>query len=310
MKFVEDLYSYETWKWELLDTYRSFRLEEVLDGKIDKNRSGEFYLLSDSTPIQIELSIQNDQPLDSELRLVKGIGEKRDIRLKEEGVEDLNDLIEKRTYRERAKEIIDEIERDEYFSIYKRIKKNLQRSHPLYLSLISSMGLNDLLIFDIESLGFSGDPIFLIGTATFAKDRLIRDQFLARDIDEEKNILWEFKKRLEDKPALVSFNGRRFDEKLIKMRAKKYDIEIPFSKPHIDILPLAKKRWSERCDSWSLSNLEKEILNIEREKDLPGILIPHFYQLYLEKENPGTLFPIIEHNKRDLISIGKLLDHL
>lgn len=310
MKFVEDLYSYEKRKWNLLESYDSFSLEEVLNGRVSKNRHGDFYLLEDGINFEREAYLKDTNSLDSELRLVRGIGEKRERELEEKGVKDLYDLIEEERYLKDGQEFMKEINDGEYYTIYQRIQKNLPRSDRIYLSLISSIGLEEILIFDVESLGFTGDPIFLIGTATFDGDKLLTKQFLARNKDEEKNILREFEKDMDDNLALVSFNGRRFDENLIKQRANRYDLEISFSIPHIDFLHIAKELWKDRCENFKLSTLESEILKIEREKDLPGILIPHFYQSYLERENPGPLIPVLEHNKRDLLSIARLFKYL
>ncbi len=309
MRFVDDLYSYEKRKWKLLKTYSSFSLEEVLDGCICENLYGDFYLLENDITIGERVICTDFTPLISQIRLVKGIGKKRYHELKQKGVKDLNDLTDKKIYVEDSKKLLRWIDNGEYLKIFNRIEKKLPKSHPIYLSLICAIGLEEMMIFDIESLGFSGSPIFLIGTATFTEKGLRIKQYLARDESEEKSILEEFKRDMEDKMGLISFNGRRFDENLIKNRAKEHELNITFSKIHVDLLNIAKGYWGERCDNFELSTLENEILETERKNDIPSALVPHFYRSYIDKENPGTLLPIIEHNKRDMISIARLFEY-
>ncbi len=306
MKFVKDLYDHEKRKWNLLKTYDSFSLDDVIDGKVVKNEFGCFYLMEKTVDIPRKEEKKEDD-LYSELRLIKGIGEKRKKALEARGIKNISDLLQKEIYAEDAQNFLDEIHDKRYLDIYRRIGRNLPRSHPIHISFLDQIGLENILFFDIECSGFKKGSIFLIGTASFIDDKLKIDQFFARSEDEEKSILKEFESEMRKKLVLVSFNGKRFDENVIKNRRDHHDMEMRFSIPHVDLLPLAKKRWRNICGSHGLSNLESQVLNIQRQNDIPSVLIPHFYRLFLEKDNPGPLIPIIEHNRIDLISIAKLL---
>ena len=36
-------------------------------------------------------------------------------------------------------------------------------------------------------------------------------------------------------------------------------------------------------------------------------MVPEFYETYLHTGNPGPLVPIVEHNRKDVTSLAKLL---
>ena len=48
-------------------------------------------------------------------------------------------------------------------------------------------------------------------------------------------------------------------------------------------------------------------MGIKREINIPGALVPHFYDTYLRTKNPGPLVAIVEHNKQDLLTLGTLV---
>ncbi|MFW6041116.1 MAG: ribonuclease H-like domain-containing protein [Thermoplasmatota archaeon] len=39
-------------------------------------------------------------------------------------------------------------------------------------------------------------------------------------------------------------------------------------------------------------------------------MVPHFYEIYLNKGNPGPLVPILEHNRKDIASLVKLFKEI
>jgi uncharacterized protein YprB with RNaseH-like and TPR domain len=59
-----------------------------------------------------------------------------------------------------------------------------------------------------------------------------------------------------------------------------------------------------------LTALEREILGVCREDDIPGQMVPEFYEAYLKSGNCGPLVPIIEHNRQDVVSLALLFFRL
>jgi uncharacterized protein YprB with RNaseH-like and TPR domain len=58
-----------------------------------------------------------------------------------------------------------------------------------------------------------------------------------------------------------------------------------------------------------LDTVEKYI-GVKRDVNIPGALVPHFYETYLRTKNVGPLVPIVEHNKQDLLTLGSLFSRL
>ena len=80
--------------------------------------------------------------------------------------------------------------------------------------------------------------------------------------------------------------------------------------PHFDVLHFSRRRWKDQLPSLRLSNLEREILGVSRDNDVPGQMVPEFYETYLRSGNPGPLVPIVRHNGQDVISLARLFFHL
>ncbi len=309
MPYIEDLYTYEKLKWDLLERYRAISLEEVFDGEVRKNEYGSYYLLEDRISIDREAFSGEAEELSSYLRLVRGIGEKREKNLNDKDIEDIIDLLDFGKHTGDSSEFLEELKKEDLIGIYERIENNLPKAHPAYISLLKKIDPVELLFFDIETTGLKEKNVFLIGTGTFEDEIFEVEQFLAREKDEEVSLLYEFGKRAREKGFLISFNGRSFDINVINQRKSFYEMDMATESPHLDLLHLSKSRWGDRLSDCKLSTIEKEILDIEREKDLPSPLIPHFYEVYLENNNVGTIVPIINHNKNDLFSMAELLKH-
>lgn len=58
----------------------------------------------------------------------------------------------------------------------------------------------------------------------------------------------------------------------------------------------------------SLSSLETSVLGFTRGEDVPGYLIPDLYFQYLQSEDARPLRIVLEHNRRDILSMVTLMD--
>ena len=76
------------------------------------------------------------------------------------------------------------------------------------------------------------------------------------------------------------------------------------------MLHFSRRRWKGDLPSLRLTALEKEILGICRNNDVPGQMVPEFYATYQWSGNVGPLVPILEHNRQDVISLALLFFHL
>jgi uncharacterized protein len=86
----------------------------------------------------------------------------------------------------------------------------------------------------------------------------------------------------------------------------------PFSEMnHVDLLPLARRLWRNRLPSRALSNLEIEILGLQRTRDeVPGWMIPEIYFDYLRSGDARPLEGVFYHNAMDILSLAALFNYM
>jgi len=174
--------------------------------------------------------------------------------------------------------------------------------------------LHQLVLLDIETVGFSAAPIFLVGLMLWRDDRpesaMVR-QLMARDYAEEIAILAETAQLLQGRGTLITYNGRAFDLPLIQERLVYHRLgRLQEPQYHLDLLPVARKRFSDRWGNCRLQTLEKHLCGRERWGDINGADIPQAYHDFVDTGDAGRMQVVIEHNRLDLISMLAILPHL
>lgn len=185
---------------------------------------------------------------------------------------------------------------------------------------------------DIESLGFLGRPLFLVG-AIYAGARVPHEmpgvapvgepvgasapaatgavrmvQYLARDYSEEEAVVRAFVRDAGAIPTWVTFNGRSFDMPFLGLRAAYH--RIPWAGPaqHIDLLPVARRLWGEQLPNCRLQTLERYICGRRpRGDDIAGAGIPRAYHDFVRTGEPWEMMRILYHNACDLATLLQLL---
>jgi len=76
------------------------------------------------------------------------------------------------------------------------------------------------------------------------------------------------------------------------------------------LLRSARRIWARRFQDCRLSTLEREVLGLEREEDVPGALIPALYFDFLRYRRAGPLARVFAHNRADVLSLAALLGWL
>ena len=76
---------------------------------------------------------------------------------------------------------------------------------------------------------------------------------------------------------------------------------------HVDLLAPARRVWSAVLGDCRLSTLERDVLGIVREEDVPGWEIPARFFAYLRDRQPRRLQPVFAHNRDDVLSLVALL---
>jgi uncharacterized protein YprB with RNaseH-like and TPR domain len=163
------------------------------------------------------------------------------------------------------------------------------------------------LVIDIETGGFSGTPVFLIGVVALDRRPLHVEQWLARDYPEEKGVLLRLAEWAVPRSTWVSFNGKAFDVPFVLDRATVYGIRLTPPRVHIDLLHLARRHWRGELPDFRLETLEREVLGRARLGDVPGCDVPDLFHHFFCTRNAAPLRPVLERNQRDLVASTELL---
>jgi hypothetical protein len=170
-----------------------------------------------------------------------------------------------------------------------------------------------LVCLDLETTGLAtaaGTLAFLVGLGWWDGDRLIVRQLLLPDHADEAALLDTLADTLPAKPWLVTYNGRCFDWPLLVARHRMHRRAPPALLGHTDLLPIARGLWKHRTGSARLAVIEHEVCAVRRTDDLPGALVPERYFGYLRSRRAELLRAPLEHNRQDIVSLGRLMARL
>ncbi len=297
----------------LLASYHDRPFEAVFSGNEISNECGTCFSLTSSHPLHppaFDIDHYRNSLL-GDLTLVRGVGPATEKRLMARGYETLYDLADHPKYRSHVHPVIDCIFHGNSHEIMDLVGKRHAKSHPLVLGAAGLHELQDYVFVDIETMGLFSRPIILFGIGVMENGALNVHQYLLRDIAEEPAALYETIRHLSgERKALVTFNGKAFDLPYINDRLGYYGMDIPSRIPHFDVLHFSRRHWKNLFPSMRLTALEREILHIHRQDDIPGQMVPEFYETYLRTGNCGPLVPVVEHNRQDIISLALLFFHL
>lgn len=185
---------------------------------------------------------------------------------------------------------------------------------PAILELIARAGeapddARRLLFLDTETTGLAGGAgtyAFLVGAGFLEGDRFVVVQHFMRDFDEEPALLAALHALLQRASGVVTFNGSGFDLPLLETRFVLARRRWPPA-AHVDLLRPARRMWSSRLDDCRLATLEREVLGLLREHDVPGFQIPALYFDYLRHRRAAPLARVFSHNRDDVLSLAALL---
>jgi uncharacterized protein len=298
---------------ELLDQYRDLPLETVFKGKEISNEEGTCFLLENrqafTPPLFDRDRFRNE--IFEDITLVRGIGPVTRKRLSDRGYHRIIHLLEHPKFRSGAHHVLECLNRGNSAEIMDLIGCRHSKSHRLVLGTACQYDPEDFVFFDIETLGLFSRPILLFGIGIIEQGDLNVRQYLLRDIGEEQAALAATAEHLSgERRAVVTFNGKSFDLPYLSDRLGYYGMESPAQIPHFDVLHFSRRRWKDQIPSLCLTALERDILGIRREKDIPGQMVPEFFETFLRTGNCGPLVPVIEHNRQDVVSLARLFFYL
>lgn len=162
--------------------------------------------------------------------------------------------------------------------------------------------------FDVESMGRTPKPLFLIGLVHIKPEGIAFEQYIAAHPDEEGALLAAAAPLIENAPLLVSYNGRTFDIPIVRDRLVWW--RRPFAPPsrHVDLLYLVRKHYRARLNmpACNLGEAERYLLGVARPDDLPSSEVPAMYELSVQSGDARPLLPILRHNLYDLAATALL----
>jgi uncharacterized protein YprB with RNaseH-like and TPR domain len=173
--------------------------------------------------------------------------------------------------------------------------------------LFRRFGYRKMLFLDLETCGLSGCPVFLAGVALIGENDVVLRQLFARDYAEERALLAELARLMEEADFLVTFNGKTFDVPFLRDRAVHHRMQLPFSLPHLDLVWMVRRRWKRQLPDCKLKTLEWRVLRRRRAGDVWGHEIPGLYHDYVQNGQPHRLIPIFHHNMLDVVAMVELI---
>jgi uncharacterized protein len=170
------------------------------------------------------------------------------------------------------------------------------------------------LFMDTETTGLAGGTgtyAFLVGLAWWEADGFVVEQYFMRNHGEEPSLLLDVLDRLSQRRILVTFNGKSFDWPLLQTRYQMTRVgAMPAPLAHLDLLHPARRLWRLQLQSVALAQLERHILGLGREGDIPSETIPQRYFAFLRGGPPDAIAEVFRHNQMDLCGLASLALHM
>jgi hypothetical protein len=180
------------------------------------------------------------------------------------------------------------------------------------LLLPSDLSPEDLVFLDTETTGLSGGAgtvVFLIGLGRPEGPELAVEQVFLADFPGEPEFLERIRPALDSGGLFVSYNGRAFDSHVLRTRFLLNRLAFELKRQN-DLLYWSRRLWRRVLEDCSLSRVEREILGVERERDVPGFEVPGIYLEYLRQGWSPRMPLVWAHNLQDVRSLAGLYGRL
>jgi len=168
----------------------------------------------------------------------------------------------------------------------------------------------DAIFFDIETTGFSPvtSSIYLIGCLHKCDDKIIIDQFLAENKEDEQEVLAAFLKTLSQFNTIISFNGIGFDIPFLKAKCDKYSLPETFKEfNYIDIFKsISSIKFLLKLENYKQKTIEN-FLDIPRDDKFSGGELINVYDEYLDSHSEESENFLLLHNFEDVTGMLDLI---
>ncbi|MBL8896626.1 MAG: ribonuclease H-like domain-containing protein [Planctomycetes bacterium] len=154
--------------------------------------------------------------------------------------------------------------------------------------------------------GGAGCTVFLIGVGLLEEGALRVHQVFLRSPSDEAAALARVLELLREVDVLVSFHGKSFDRHRLHARLAMLGFESPLLRfPHLDLGHIARRFYRGELRDQRLQTLEREVLGLHREDDLPGSQCPAAWFAHVGGR-PSRIGDVFEHNALDVASLALL----
>jgi uncharacterized protein YprB with RNaseH-like and TPR domain len=176
-----------------------------------------------------------------------------------------------------------------------------------------AMPSENFVCFDTETTGLAGGvgtKAFMIGTAQWQRGEIVTRQLYLTALAGEAAMLSAFTEALPRDAILVSYNGRSYDVPLLKGRYRIHRQSHPFEDlAHVDLLHPTRRAYRGMWENCRLATIERNVLGVVREDDLPGAAAPAAWLSFLRGVENRSLGRVLDHNRVDVRSLASLLKH-
>ena len=237
---------------------------------------------------------------DQRLQLVRGIGPRREARLRTRGYTTLGDLSGHRTYGSRALEVLELIRRRDVGALRRRGARDAELSR--------LFGFGEVAALDVETLGLAPVfPAFLVGLAWQEPTGWAYRQLLVPHPDHEGALLQAVDELVRSRfTALVTYNGRAFDLPYLGMRRLYHGLGDGRPWPAVaclDLLGEVRRHLKPLTGSARLGDVGAFVTRQPRQGEVGSREVPFYYQRFLETGDPAFVEPVLAHNYHDLCAL-------
>ncbi len=179
-------------------------------------------------------------------------------------------------------------------------------------------GGSPVVFLDLETTALdrgAGALAFMVGIAALVDGALRVEQWILTRLSSEAAMLTEVMRSIEalagPGAVLSSFNGASFDLPLLRTRLRRAGLSATsLERPHLDLLPPARRMWRGRGPDCRLVTLERTQLAVRRVHDIAGHEIPAVFWAWLRRPNDpevqAVMARVADHNLADLITLPAL----
>lgn len=187
--------------------------------------------------------------------------------------------------------------------------------------LVTHAHQKELLPFELERAAFldtettalhggAGCTVFLIGIGLVVGNAFRVHQIFLRAPGDEAAALEHLLQLLRGVDVLVSFHGKSFDRHRLHARLAMLGFDSPLLDfPHLDLYHIARRFYQGRLPNQRLQTIEREVLAVQREDDLPGSQCPGAWFAHVAGR-PSRIGDVFEHNLIDVASLLRLSAHV